>query len=78
MAHLGALRCPALIIQGERDSFASPREVADYALPESVELAWVADGDHSFKPRKRSGRTEEDNLVWAAERADGFLRRLAG
>lgn len=76
--HLPDVRCPMLIIQGERDPFGKPEEVAAYNLPASIEIAWVADGDHSFKPRKRFGRTEAENLAWASQRADAFLRGLAG
>ncbi|MBA1145747.1 alpha/beta hydrolase [Ectothiorhodospiraceae bacterium WFHF3C12] len=76
--HLGDLRCPALILQGERDSFGKPDEVAGYDLPEEIRLAWVPDGDHSFKPRKRSGHSEAGNLAWAVAQADAFLRGLAG
>lgn len=76
--HLSALRCPALIIQGERDSFGRPEEVAGYGLPPGVAVDWMPDGDHSFKPRKRSGRTEAGNLALAVERAAAFLDRLAG
>ena len=56
-AHLETLKTPTLIVQGTRDRLGSEEEVAAYTLSPSIELAWMADGDHSFKPRKKSGRT---------------------
>ena len=62
-AHLAELRTPTLIVQGERDPFGGPDEVAGYGLSKAIEFAWMPDGDHSLKPRVRSGRTEADNLA---------------
>jgi predicted alpha/beta-hydrolase family hydrolase len=62
-AHLAELRTPTLIVQGERDRLGGLDEVAEYTLSKAIELAWMPDGDHSFKPRVRSGRTEADNLA---------------
>ena len=75
-AHLARLRTPTLILQGERDPFGSPAEVASYALPAAITVHWIADGDHSFKPRKRSGRTLQDNLADAVQRSVSFLAQL--
>jgi predicted alpha/beta-hydrolase family hydrolase len=61
-AHLEALRTPALIVQGTRDTFGRPEEVASYKLSPAIRIEWLEDGDHSFKPRVRSGRTEADNV----------------
>ena len=61
--HLRGLRTPTLIVQGERDPFGGPDEVAGYGLSKAIEFAWMPDGDHSLKPRVRSGRTEADNLA---------------
>jgi predicted alpha/beta-hydrolase family hydrolase len=73
LAHLPALRAPLLICQGERDPFGRPGEVAGYALPARVTLAWISDGDHDLKPRKRSGISWEENLEQAAGRAADFI-----
>ena len=66
-AHLEHLRTPALIIQGERDSFGRRDEVAGYRLSPAIHIEWIADGDHSFKPRASSGHTVADNLSHANE-----------
>lgn len=71
--HLLAMRAPCLIVQGERDSFGRRAEVESYALPPSIQLAWIPDGDHSFKPTKRSGRDEGGNLALAVAAADQFM-----
>lgn len=65
--HLADLETPTLILQGERDRFGTPDEVAAYDLSASIEVQWVADGDHDLVPRKRSGRTAEENWSEAAE-----------
>jgi uncharacterized protein len=62
-AHLRGLRTPTLIVQGTRDSFGGPAEVAGYALSAAIRVHWIEDGDHSLKPRKSSGRTEAQNLA---------------
>ena len=74
--HLAALRTPALILQGTRDSFGRPEEVAGYSLSPKIHVAWVEDGDHSFKPRVRSGRTEAQNLAYAISQVRAFIEGL--
>jgi uncharacterized protein len=64
-AHLATLKTPTLIVQGTRDPFGTPDEVAGYALSPAIRVVWLPDGDHSFKPRKSSGRTEKENLAAA-------------
>lgn len=76
-AHLETLRTPTLIVQGTRDTFGTREEVEGYALSDAIELAWMEDGDHSFKPRKRSGRTLEQNLETAIEASFEFIARCA-
>lgn len=76
-AHLHRLRTPTLIVQGTRDPFGTPQEVAGYELSPAIRLVWLEDGDHSFKPRKRSGRTLEQNLAEAADAVAAFVNGLA-
>ena len=73
---LAALRVPALICQGERDPFGNRADVEGYALSPGVRVAWIADGEHSFKPRRASGRTWAQNLDDAAALVLDFLRTL--
>ncbi|MDH3495067.1 MAG: alpha/beta hydrolase, partial [Acidobacteriota bacterium] len=74
--HLRTMPVPMLVIQGERDPFGNPEEVAGYDLADTVELVWVPDGDHSLKPRKKSGHTEEGNLALAITSISDFIVRL--
>ena len=43
-------------------------------LSKQIELLWLADGDHTLKPRKRSGLTLEQHVTTAIDRAMQFLR----
>ncbi len=74
--HLKSIRTPTLIVQGERDPFGTREEIAGYPLGRKVELVFLPDGEHSFKPRKSSGHTEGDNLARAVEAVAGFLGRM--
>lgn len=74
-AHLAGLQTPTLICQGERDTFGQRAEVAGYDLSSAINFEWLPDGDHSFKPRKRSGFTEADNLAAAAAACAAFIAR---
>lgn len=65
--HLQTLSTPTLILQGTRDAFGKPEEVETYRLSKRVRLRWIDDGDHSFEPRARSGRTLAQNLEEAIE-----------
>ena len=74
--HLAGLRTPALILQGTRDPFGTRDEVADYDLSSAIRLQWLEDGDHGFKPRQASGRTEAANWEEAIAAIAGFASRL--
>jgi hypothetical protein len=72
--HLLRLSVPTLIIQGERDALGNRDEVLSYNLPQGIQLKWLPDGDHSFKPRKSSGRTEAENWNDGIDLAAEFAR----
>ncbi len=71
--HLITLPCPALIVQGERDALGTRAEVAGYPLADTIQLVWMPDGDHSLKPRKRSGYTEADHLQRTVDAIVAFM-----
>ena len=75
-AHLLRLRLPALIVQGTRDSFGGSEDLRALALPPNIHIHWIGDGDHSFKPRKASGRTEAQALDEAVQAVTGYLKDL--
>ena len=76
--HLEDIATPTLICQGERDPFGRPDEVACYRLGPAVELVWIADGEHSFKPTRGSGLRWEDTLTQAADAAAAWAHGLDG
>lgn len=76
--HLETLQTPALIVQGTRDTFGTREEVEGYALSPAIRVVWMEDGDHSFKPRASSGRTEAGNVAAAVEAMAGFVKPLFG
>jgi|SRR5690554_1583262 len=75
--HLYQQITPALIVQGTRDALGCQSEVAAYRLPEAIQLHWLSDGDHDFKPRQRSGFTQEQHLETAAQVAVQFIQQQA-
>jgi predicted alpha/beta-hydrolase family hydrolase len=74
--HLKTLNTPTLICHGTRDPFGAPDEIAGYALSDRIGLHWVEDGEHDFKPRKRSGRTQSQNIADAALAIAEFAKTL--
>lgn len=72
--HLKSLKTPALICQGSRDPFGRREEVEQYDLSDAIAVRWLEDGDHGFKPRKSSGRSEAGNLAEAAASVVEFIR----
>lgn len=71
-AHLEDLTTPTLILQGTRDRMGTPDDVAGYDLSDAIEIVWLEDGDHSLKPRKRSGHTLEAHLETAMDEVVRF------
>jgi hypothetical protein len=74
--HLETLETPALILQGTRDAFGTPEDIAGYALSPAIRVVWLEDGDHSWKPRASSGRTEAQNMTDALAAMREFLTSL--
>jgi predicted alpha/beta-hydrolase family hydrolase len=72
-AHLEKLTTPMLVLQGERDPFGTRGDVAGYRLSPQIRIEWIPDGDHSLKPRAKSGTTERQNLLLAIEAAASFM-----
>lgn len=75
-AHLERLRCPGLIVQGERDPFGSKAEVETYDLSPAIKIVWANDGDHDLGPRGGSGFTRAGNLELAADAVDAFAKSI--
>jgi predicted alpha/beta-hydrolase family hydrolase len=76
VAHLAAIPCSTLIVQGERDPFGGRGEVEGFGLPSAIRFAWIGDGDHDFGPRGGSGFTRKGNLATAADALASFVLAL--
>ncbi|MGB1281220.1 MAG: alpha/beta family hydrolase, partial [Vibrio cyclitrophicus] len=74
--HLSEITKPTLILQGERDTFGKREEFTEFALSNSIRAEFIPDGDHSFKPRKSSGHTEQKNIALAVERLAAFIHEV--
>jgi predicted alpha/beta-hydrolase family hydrolase len=74
--HLETLATPALVVQGTRDPFGTAEDVAGYRLSPAIRVVWLKDGDHSWKPRAASGRTEVQNMADAVAAILEFLASL--
>ena len=73
--HLEVLQKPLFVVQGSRDTFGTKDEVKSYSLPSNIETHFLADGDHSFKPRKRSGFTQDAHILEAVNASVAFIER---
>lgn len=76
--HLATLSKPCLVLQGERDTFGKREELKDFCLSENVQTVFIPDGDHSFKPRVRSGHTEQSNIALAVDNLAAFILEAYG
>jgi predicted alpha/beta-hydrolase family hydrolase len=76
-SHLVKLATPALIVQGTRDPFGSREEVAGLALSPAIQIVWLEDGDHDFKPRKGvSGFSAAGHLETMARAVHDWSARI--
>jgi uncharacterized protein len=80
-AHLARVDCPMLFLQGTRDALAEAALVAGvvHSLGVRATLVPVADADHAFHVRVRSGTDDAAALQSMAETAAAWMDRvLAG
>lgn len=73
VAHLRQIRTPMLICQGTRDALGGRETAEGLTLSPAVSWCWLEDGDHSFKPRRSSGRSEPQAWQEALDQCDEFL-----
>ena len=64
--HLLTSHKPGLIVQGTRDALGCYDEVLGYKLPAHIDLCWLSDVDHSFKPFKASNYSQNEAIERAA------------
>jgi predicted alpha/beta-hydrolase family hydrolase len=71
--HLLNINKPVLILQGERDTFGKREEIASFNLSQQIQVSYLADGDHSFKPRKASGYNFDGHINLAITQTAEFI-----
>ncbi len=78
-AHLQRVAIPMLFLQGERDRLADLSLLMPviHELGVLSTLEVIADADHGFQVPKRSGRTDAEVIELLAERAAGWMARVA-
>jgi len=76
-AHLPRIAAPMLFVQGARDSFGTPDELAPIIadLAPRAELYTVAGGDHSFKVRKSDGLSQAETESAVQDKVERWLRQ---
>ena len=76
--HLSAVRVPMLFVQGTRDDFADLKLLKPIVrkLGKRATLHLVEGGDHSFKVRKSSGRTDGEVMEELADTIAQWARAL--
>jgi uncharacterized protein len=76
-AHLAGIKTPTLIVQGTRDPFGTPDEVAGYELSKAIEILWLEDGDHDLRPRKAvSGFSMADHLKTVVTKTAAWIEKI--
>jgi len=75
--HLHSLRTSGLIVQGSRDALGNRERVTGYTLSRHIQMHWLEDGDHDFKPRVKSGFSHEQHLADAVATVAEFIKRTA-
>ncbi|TPH12540.1 alpha/beta family hydrolase [Litorilituus lipolyticus] len=68
---------PVLILQGSRDTLGSEEEIKQYQLSATVRCHFLIDGDHSLKPRVKSGYKLDEHLRTAAKEIAQFATSFA-
>lgn len=71
--HLNTLQTPSLIVQGTRDKLGDVIDVAAYDLSDSINMHWLEDGDHDFKPRVKSGLNQAQHMQTTAQTIKRFM-----
>lgn len=72
--HFHELKSPMLVLQGARDPFGKPAEMAGQEKElEFVRLRWLEGGDHDFQPLKSQQLTQKDLIERAARETRLFV-----
>ncbi|MGL1959334.1 MAG: hypothetical protein OCD00_18755 [Colwellia sp.] len=64
---------PILIVQGERDTLGSKAEIEQYQVSPLCRYVFLEDGDHSLKPRVKSGFNYQQHMKKAVQAVVDFI-----
>jgi predicted alpha/beta-hydrolase family hydrolase len=78
-AHLPKVTVPMLFVQGSRDTFGSPTELAPFVdeLPAGGRIFAIEGGDHSLTPPKRGGESLPTIMARVADEIVRFVASAA-
>ncbi|MFO7529845.1 MAG: alpha/beta family hydrolase [Marinobacter sp.] len=72
--HFRRIECPMLVIQGTRDPFGKPDEVAERQKDlGACQLVWLDGGNHDFQPLARQTEIRQDLIYQAASHVRTFI-----
>jgi uncharacterized protein len=76
--HLLGIRAPMLFVQGSRDAFGTPDELAPIIRSSTApaRLCVVEGGDHSFKVAKKAALSQEEVYEFILDEIERWLRAL--
>jgi predicted alpha/beta-hydrolase family hydrolase len=76
VAHWPEIKVPCLFVQGTRDQFGSPTELAPHVrtIGAAVRVVPVEGGDHSWEVPKRMGISEQEVIARAMDATVAWLR----
>jgi predicted alpha/beta-hydrolase family hydrolase len=76
--HLPEIRAPMLFVQGSRDAFGTPDELAPIikTLKAPARLCVVEGGDHSFKVAKKAALSQQQVYAFILDEIERWLRAL--
>ena len=76
--HLKTAQKPCLILQGERDALGNIHFIKQHRniFSHNTIIKYLTDGDHSFKPRKKSGISQIHNIETASIFIEEFIQNI--
>jgi len=76
-AHMATITRPLLIVQGTRDPFGKPAELAAQSdVLSNCELRWLEGGNHDLQPLARQPENQSDLIRQAAQLTRQFADRI--
>ena len=73
-AHFSDLNCPMLVLQGTRDPFGKPAEMAGHERElDGINLRWLEGGNHDFQTLKSQVQTQSELIASAARETRIFV-----